>query len=71
MISGPQQRDHVRTDGKTEAGEDLFRDGGAAQDMPPLEDEHGFSGPGEIGSGGQAVMATANNNDVVAHRWKS
>src|SRR5688572_7503647 len=39
--------------------------------MPPLEDEHGFSGPGEIGGGGQTVMATANDNDVVAHRWKS
>jgi len=39
--------------------------------MPPLDDEHGFSGPGEIGSCGETVMATANNNDVVAHRWKS
>ena len=64
---GPQQGDDVRADRIAEAWEDLFSDGGAAQDMPPLEDEDGFSGPGEIGSGGETVMTTANNNDVVAH----
>jgi hypothetical protein len=39
--------------------------------MTPLEDEHGASGPSEIGSCGKAVMATANDNNVVAHRGKS
>ena len=34
-------------------------------------DEDGFAGPGEIGGGSQTVMAAANDNDVVAHRWKS
>ena len=68
---GPQQRDDVRADGEAEAREDLFRDRGAAEDMTALEDEHGSAGPGQIGSGGQTVMAAANDNDVVAHRRKS
>jgi hypothetical protein len=39
--------------------------------MTALEDENRAAGPGEISSGGQAVMAAANDNDVVAHRRKS
>ena len=68
---GPQQRDDVRADGEAEAGKDLFRDRRAAEDMTALEDEHGSAGPGEIGSGGQTVVATADDDDVVAHRRES
>jgi len=39
--------------------------------VTPFEDQHGSSGPGEISGGGEAVMATTNDNNVVAHRWKS
>jgi hypothetical protein len=35
----PQQADHIRADAELEAGEDLFGDRRAAQDLAPFQDE--------------------------------
>ena len=53
----PEQRDDVRADRIAEAGKELLGNGGAAEDVPPLEDQHLPAGTGEIRGGGQAVVA--------------
>ena len=62
---GPQQRDDVGADRELEAGEDLFGDRGAAEHVPPLEDEHLLPGPREVGGVDEAVVPAADDDDVV------
>ena len=60
-----QQRDDVGKDGKFEAGDDFFGDGGAAENVAAFEDEDFLAGFGEIRRVHQAVVAAADHDDVV------
>jgi hypothetical protein len=62
-----QQRDDVRADGEAKALEHLFGNGGAAEDMAALEHEHLPPGFRQICRGCQAVVPTADDDDVVSH----
>ena len=64
----PQQADDVASDAEAEAGEDLLGDRGATEDVAPLEDEGPQAGPGEVRGADQAVVATADDDGVVALR---
>ena len=64
----PQQRHDVRADREVEAGKHFFGDGGAAEHVPPLEHEHLAAGAREVGGRGQAVVAAADDDRVVAHQ---
>ena len=64
---GTQQRDDVRADGELEAGKDFFRHGGAADEVTPLEHEHFSARLREVGRVHQAVVAAADDDDVVGH----
>ena len=65
MISGPQQRDDVGADRELEAREDLFGDGRAAEHVAALEHEHLLARAREIGGVDEAVVAAADDDDVV------
>ncbi len=45
-------------------GEGPLEGAGAAEPLPPLEHEHRLAGPGQVGRGGQAVVATTDHHDV-------
>jgi hypothetical protein len=60
-----EQRDDIRADGKLEPGKDLFGDRRTTEHMAPLEDEHLAPRTGEVGRGGQPVVAAADHDDVV------
>src|ERR1700677_1092744 len=62
---GAQQGDDVGINGKFEAGNDFFGDGGAAEDVTLFEDEDFFAGFGEVRRVDQAVVAAADYDDVV------
>ena len=62
---GAQQRDDVRADGKLESGKNFFRDRCPAKHMPPLQDEHFLPRARKIGGVSEAVVASANHDDVV------
>ena len=64
---GAQQRDDVRRDGEFEAGKDLFGDGGPAEHVTALEDEHLAARAGEIRGVDEPVMSAADDDDVVVH----
>ena len=61
----PQQRDDVGANGKLESGEDFFGDGGAAEDVTAFEHEDFLAGAGEVGGVDEAVVAAADDDDVV------
>ena len=61
---GAQQADHIGTDGVDEARVDLLADAGAAEDMALFEDQDLLAGAGQVGGGGQAVVATADDDGV-------
>ena len=61
----PQQRDHVRADRELEPRHDLFRAGRAAEHVPALQHQHFLAGALQIGSIDQAVVAAADDDDVV------
>ena len=46
-------------------GIDFFGDGGAAEHVAALEHENFFAGLAEIGGVDEAVMASADHDDVV------
>ena len=48
-----------------EAGEDFLGDGGAAEHVPALQDEHAPPRTREVGRMNQAVVATADDDRVV------
>jgi hypothetical protein len=60
-----QERDDVGGDRVLEARVDLLGDRRAADDVAALEHEHLPSGAGEVGRADQAVVAAANDDDVV------
>ena len=61
----PQQRDHVRADGKFEAGNDLFGASRAADDVTALQHQDLLAGAREIGGVDQAVVPAADDDGVV------
>ena len=65
MISGRNKRNHVGADGELEAGEDFFGNSGAAEHVTALEHQNFFAGAGEVGGVDQAVVASADHDDVV------
>ena len=52
---------------RVDALERLRRDGGAAEVVVALEEEHGEAGAGEVGGGREAVVSAAEDHDVVGH----
>src|SRR5208282_518979 len=62
---GPQQRDDVRTNGKLEAGENLFGASRPAENVAALEHEHFLSRVRQIGGVGEAVVAATNHDHVI------
>ena len=60
-----KQRDDVRKNGKFEAGDDFFGDGSAAENVAAFEDQNFFACFGEVGRIDKAVVAAADDNDVV------
>ena len=63
-----QQGDQVREDAVLEPRQRLLGDGGAAQTLSPLQDQHVEAALREVGGRGQAVVAGADDDDVVRHR---
>src|SRR6266850_8039833 len=62
---GPQQRNHIGTNGELEPGKNFVSDSGSTQHMTALEHQHLLTRTREIGSVHQSVVATADNDDVV------
>jgi hypothetical protein len=62
---GTQQRYYVRTNGKFKSRENLFRASGAAEDVAALKDQNFFSGFGEVGSVGEAIVTSADYDYVI------
>ncbi len=60
-----EERNDVRANGKFEAGNDFFGDGGASEDVAAFEDENFFAGAGEIRRVHKAVVAAADDDYVV------
>ena len=61
----PEEREGVRERGEPEAGAELLRDGGAADEVAPLQDQRPQAGLREIGAVDEAVVATADDDGVV------
>ena len=59
-----QQRDGVGADGILEAREDLFGHGGPAEHVAALDDRDRQPGLGQVGGTDEAVVATADDDDV-------
>ena len=71
---GIEQRDSISRNRVAEAGMELLRRGGAADDGAALERRDLQAGAGEIGCGRQSVVASAADDDVDlalggAHWW--
>jgi hypothetical protein len=60
-----KQRDYVGENREFKSGDDFFGDGGATQDVTFFEDQDFFAGLGEVGRVHEAVVATADYDDVV------
>jgi hypothetical protein len=65
---GTEKRNDVGENGKFEAGNDFFGDRGAAENVAALENQNFFAGAGEIGRVDKAIVAAADDNDVVSLR---
>ncbi len=63
-----KQRNYVRTLREEEPRKDFFGDGSATQNMTAFEDEHLLPCFGKVGSVDEAVVAAADDNDVVVLR---
>src|SRR5882762_4799462 len=65
-----QERNDVRADREFETGKNFFRHCRATEHMPAFEHEHALARAREVGGVDQAVVAAANDNDVVflSHR---
>ncbi len=64
----PQQAADVGADGVLEPGEDLLRDRGAPEDMPPLQDEDLLACPAQVGRGDEAVVPSSDDDRIHARR---
>ena len=62
---GAKKRDNVRTFGEKKTGEDFFGDSGAAQNVAAFEDDNLLAGLREVCGVDQAVVATADDDNVV------
>ncbi len=62
---GAKERDHVRTFGKKKAGDDFFGNRRAAEDVAAFENDDLLACFGEIRGVDQAVVATADDDNVV------
>ena len=60
-----QQRDYVRAHRKLESGEDFFGDSGAAEHVTALQHQNFFPGARQISGGGEAIVASADDDCVV------
>jgi hypothetical protein len=60
----PQERDHIRADGKLESGKNFFCDSGPAKHLAPFQHQDFFAGAREISGVGEAVVAAANHNNI-------
>ena len=63
----PQQRDDIGADREAKALEHLLSDRRTADEVAAFEHEHPAPGRGEICGRGQAVVAAADDDDVVLH----
>ena len=65
---GAEQRYDIGTFGEEEARDDFLGDGGAAEDAATLEDQHFFSGFGQIGCVHEAVVTASDDDHIVGLR---
>jgi hypothetical protein len=65
---GAEEGDYVGAFGEEEAGNDFFRDGGAAENVAAFEDENLFAGFGKIRGVDKAIVAAADDDCVVMLR---
>ena len=66
---GPQQADDVRKLREPVAGEYLFGNGRAADDVAPLEHDDLLACPRQIRRSNQAVVAAADDDRIVMYCW--
>src|SRR5439155_5360504 len=62
----PQHAEYVRAGGGAVAGSELLRVARAPEDVPALEDQRLHAGARQIETGDEAVVASADNDGVVA-----
>ena len=63
---GPQERDYIRTYREFEAGNDLFRNGGTAQNVTALQHQDLLSCARQIRGVDQAIVAAADDDSIVS-----
>ncbi len=61
---GPQQAHHVGELAEAVAREDFFGDGGATDDLAPLEHDHFLAGAREVRGRDHAVVAGADDDSI-------
>ena len=64
----PKQRYDVRTLREKKAGNDFFRNGSAAENVPAFERQHLLPRLGEVRRVHKPVVAATDNDDVVVLR---
>ena len=62
---GTKEADHVRQNRELEPGEDLLGYRRATHQVPPLQNEHLPTSPGQVRGGREPVMAPADHDGVV------
>jgi len=65
-----QQRHHVRTHGKLEAGKNFFGAGSAAENVSAFEHQNFLSGAREVSSVDETIVASADHDYVVRSSHK-
>ena len=61
-----EQRNDVGGHAEPESGEDLLGDGRSSHQVAALEDDDAEARPGQVGRGGQPVVTSPHDRDVVA-----
>ena len=61
----PEQRDDIGADGEFKSGENFFRNRGPAEHMAALQYENFLAGARQVGGIGEAIVASADDDDVV------
>ncbi len=65
---GAKERNYVGTFGEEETRDDLFGDGGAAEDAAAFEDENFLSGFGQVGCVHETVVTASDDDHIVGLR---
>jgi len=65
---GAEERDDVRTFGEEKAGDDFFGNGGTAEDAAAFEDDHFFTGFGQVGGVDEAIVTASDDDYIVELR---